>query len=850
MKKIIFASLLTFVMIGCGGSSEPTEVVKNIQLKGVASDDLIVNGIVKAYGANDSSKTILDEGRTSNTDGSYILDVAYDGVIVVEVTCDSASRMLTPSGNKIDCAPNLELHSAAAVTPTSGSVKVNISPLTEAVVQRMETLGSADIKPEHLQTASQNIKDMFGVDPVVDNPLEGDYSGIIASFHEVAKNTTGKTITDVINEIAEDLKDGEAGDSNLTKGLAQKMKDQNLTNNIADNNGTFDPVTNALAFTSDELVGHTFYLVENVDFGKLEVNATHTKWTNMLNEDEYDTNPYVIEDGKLKFADGSTIERFVKTANYSVVRPVGESINIFLFDSENAAKSKISQLSANFAQEVQDSQTDSKKSHTGFELTSLTTTIVDDELVIKVKTKGDIQNALDTVANTTDYANILWIGINNYYEFGLMAGGSHYMVKQVRADGEFEGEINGTVAGYTYSLLPGNKGVELYVPLASLDRIDNIFTSTLIVRAEVAEDDTTDNEEGEENDENSYDKIETFVTLKTIPITHDMFDNKTFYNSWIEDGQTVYNKIQTSATDINSTEQKGDQITPNNGTFTISNGKVHAVMDDGNSELSVLDLKADHVTVMYKGDNEIGIEPWYFAKPAGFPSFIQGEGNHAPTISLVYPPITLAGISLPMKMVDFNDSDQDALTMGITSLPSSGTLQVNGENAAVGQTIALSNLQSVVYIPTDDFNGTVTSEINVTDGIDTATKEVNITVLDKSNTLSIPTLDGKTFYTRNTNDDNSINYNKVDFNTTHITVVIKNFTVADVNETVVIPYEISSDSKVLTTDEEGTDDDMTAYLLKIVDLPDRKLWKFGAEYDNGDKSIEIWYTSKPAGFPF
>jgi hypothetical protein len=831
-------------MMGCGGSSDPSQQNDDkIKINGIASDDLIVNGVVKAYGANDVSKTVLDEGRTSNTDGSYTLDVVYDGVVVVEVICDSASKMLTPTGNRIDCAPDLKLHSAAAVKPTSGAVKVNVSPLTEAVVKRMETLGTSSVAPEHLVEASEDIEEMFGVDPIADSPLEGDYSNIIASFHALDENLTDKSITDIINDIADDLKDGKAGDSEIISDLAKKMKEKNLINNIADNNGTFDPEVNTLDFSSDELIGHTFYVVENVDYGQLDFNATHTKWTSMFNTDEYDIGSYVIENGKLKFADGSMIERFVKTDSYSVVRPTGKDINIFIFDSEDAAEAKISQLSANFFQEVQDSQTDNKKSHKGFELTSLKTTIVDNKLVIEVKTKGDIQNALDTVANTPNYANILWIEINDYYEFGLMANGDHYMQKLIRTDGEFVGENEGVVAGYTYRLLSGNKGVELSVPLSSLDRIDNILTSTLMVRAEVGEDDMTVNAEGEENDENIYDTIESFVQLKTIPITSTMFANKIFYNSWIDNGQIVYGKIQTTATDINATEQKGNLITNNNGTYTISNGKVSAVMDDGNSELSVLSVKSDHVIVLYQGqsEQEIGIEPWYFSKPSGFPSFIQGEGNHAPTISIAYPPITLEGIPLDMKMIGFNDLDQDDLTMGVMSLPSNGKLQINGSDAVVGQTISLNQIQSVMYLSNNDFNGTVTSEINVTDGIDTAIRDINITVLNKNSTLSITTnmLNNKTFYNKNINEnDESIEYFKLDFNTTHVIIdkvtVLSNISGEDTEN---LEYNINN--KILQFG------DSKLYLLKNID----RLWKFGAEYNDEDKSIEVWYTNKPDDFP-
>ena len=823
--------LLATLVIGCG-SSGPT--IQKTAISGFAVDDLIIDGDVVVYPAGNPSN-ILERGKTDHFNGAYRLNVGYDGVVVVEVTCGTEGKMKNPATGAIkSCEQDLALHSAAAVTPTSGSVKVNVSPLTEAVVQRMETLGESGVTPEHLESATDDIKGMFGVDPIEDNPIEGDYSGIVSSFHALAESTD-KSITDVINEIAEDLKDGEAGDdSNLTQGLAQEMQEQNLTNGIADNNGTFNPAINALTFTSEELVNHTFYAVEEVDYGRLDFNATKMKWTNMFDHSEYDVSAYTINGSKLRFSDGSEVERIVKTANYSVIKPINEDKNIYMYATEDAAKAKIRQISANFGQEVQDSQTDSAKSHAGFELTSFKTTVNDGDLVIEVKTKGDIKDALDTVTTTPNYANILWISINNYYEFGLMANDQSYMQKNIRTDGEFQGETNGTVAGYSYHLLLDNKGVELRVPLTSLERIEDVLNSALIVKAEVAEDDTTVNAEGEENDENSYDTIETFVTLKTIPVTAEMFANKTFYSRWMEQNGPVYEKLQTTTTDINSTEQNGNDITVTNGTYTIADGKVSVVMD-GTTVLSVLDVNADHVVIMYEEDSgDKGIDTWYFSKPQGFPSFVQGDGaNNAPTISLRYPPTTLAGIPLKMNMVDFNDSDGDSMTMGVVSLPANGTLQINGADATVGETVALSALQSVEYIPTSDFNGTVTSEINVTDGTDTTTLPINILVLDKNNTIALTTemLNNKTFYIM---DDEGAG--KLDFNATHAT-----FTTVTSRES--FPYSIVDGKKLVAGD-------MEAYLLRDVNLPNKKLWKLGAEYDNGDKMIEAWFITKPADFPF
>ena len=121
-SKHLVSALVAFLLVGCN-SSGPTKIVeKSSQISGIAVDDLILHGIAKAYPASNSSN-ILDESRTNNS-GAYLLDVSYNGVVLVEVTCDENSRMLNPKTNeRIACAENLELHSAAAVTPTSGLLR-------------------------------------------------------------------------------------------------------------------------------------------------------------------------------------------------------------------------------------------------------------------------------------------------------------------------------------------------------------------------------------------------------------------------------------------------------------------------------------------------------------------------------------------------------------------------------------------------------------------------------------------------------------------------------------------------------------------------------------------------------
>ena len=240
MTKFITLSTITamalFSIVGCGGGSSGGNSGTTTSLSGVAVDDLILNGVVRAYDASDKNNT-LATGRTSISDGSYTLNVDHDGIVVVEVTCDSNSRMYNPATDQNQTCPNgLELRSATKLTSENKSVKVNISPLTELIVRQMgDNPTSTDF-----QSAKNSVGVAFGIDPIGSSPVENtDYSGIINTLHEAA-DRTNQTLFDVIDDLEEDFEDGVLGDdNNITAQLATAMRDANISNNITLQEGNF-----------------------------------------------------------------------------------------------------------------------------------------------------------------------------------------------------------------------------------------------------------------------------------------------------------------------------------------------------------------------------------------------------------------------------------------------------------------------------------------------------------------------------------------------------------------------------------------------------------------------------------
>jgi hypothetical protein len=250
MIKIVAPSILAFMLIGCGGSNGSSATVPT-KINGVAVDDLIVDGVVKAYDKNDK---VLSQGRTSQTDGSYTLSVDHEGLVILEVTCDEKSKMLNPTTNKkVACEKNLKLHSAAVVEEKNKKVEVNISPVSELVVQKM----GDDISKDSFNDARSKVGVMFGLDPIAKNPTEGNYAEVISSFHDVAKENN-TTLSKVISDIAKDVEDNKVGEDATTKQLIAKMRDKNISNPLANSKKAYELPDNVASMSDVEMAKEFF----------------------------------------------------------------------------------------------------------------------------------------------------------------------------------------------------------------------------------------------------------------------------------------------------------------------------------------------------------------------------------------------------------------------------------------------------------------------------------------------------------------------------------------------------------------------------------------------------------------
>ena len=249
------AALLT--ACGGGGGNPPAAAqTASSKVSGIAVDDLILNGVVEAKNAKGD---ILATGRTSTIDGSYTLNVKYNGIVLLDVKCDNGSTMLNPETNSTSvCPADMSLRSIADVKEGVAQ-EVNISPLTDVVVARAKALAGENgvISTTAMETARSQIGIMFSVDPLADKPTEGTYSNIIDAIHKVADKDATKSVMDVTNDLADALDDGVAEGENVVKDLVEAMAAEHITNQLTNTNGIYTPPENPVAL-SDIKVAKTF----------------------------------------------------------------------------------------------------------------------------------------------------------------------------------------------------------------------------------------------------------------------------------------------------------------------------------------------------------------------------------------------------------------------------------------------------------------------------------------------------------------------------------------------------------------------------------------------------------------
>ena len=241
-KKLGLLGLVAsaFIVVGCGGGAPQKD--EKVTINGTAVDELILNGKVEATKPDSS---LLVEGRTSQTDGTYTLEIAnYTGPVIINVTCDANSSLLIGT-TKESCPSGLKMHSVANVD--GKSVTVNVSPLTDITYKLAQNGGA--ITEKSIETASNQVAAMFGVDPIKGDPTKGAYADTIKAFHDAAAADENLDLFGVIDHFVQDANDSVIDNSDA---LIRALHDNNVSNQLQ--SGDFTIPTNPASLSETKKV--------------------------------------------------------------------------------------------------------------------------------------------------------------------------------------------------------------------------------------------------------------------------------------------------------------------------------------------------------------------------------------------------------------------------------------------------------------------------------------------------------------------------------------------------------------------------------------------------------------------
>jgi len=251
-----------------------------------------------------------------------------------------------------------------------------------------------------------------------------------------------------------------------------------------------------------------FYTYDR-EIAMLSFTKTDILWEALFSTERDEPTPYTIENNEIVTTDeGEEVRLTLEAEDANSLTFVAGEERMVLYKTLEAFQSYLATLVPEDGIKI-DKSDDSQNSNVvddGFELTSLKTTIEEENIVIEVHAKGSILDALKTTPRD-GFSNILWISISNDYEYGLLADGD-YLTKDHWVDGEFHEGV--PVEGYHSEIL-ADGGVKLTLPLSALSEEIQSF-GYLNITAEIADDYNNENGADESRDEeHSFDLIETIL---------------------------------------------------------------------------------------------------------------------------------------------------------------------------------------------------------------------------------------------------------------------------------------------------------------------------------------------------
>jgi hypothetical protein len=259
-------------------------------------------------------------------------------------------------------------------------------------------------------------------------------------------------------------------------------------------------LTATVPFTTDLISGNSFY---SKDFTVATFTDSSVTFLGLNPEESQGAIPYIIDaDGHLIIGGETVVELLEVTTDYVVMRVDGKVETFYTSETALlAATLPFSGPEISVSDDLNDSMDASSRA--GNELSALSVRLDDANnsvLVITVTASGDIQEALASAPYDVNYSNVIWIDINNYLEFGLLADGA-FLNQDIYTDGNF---TNGTaVSSQEYSYSVSGSTLTLNMPLSLLNS-----QSLLYVKAQIGSDlDNAFDSQIEVSDDVTYDGV-------------------------------------------------------------------------------------------------------------------------------------------------------------------------------------------------------------------------------------------------------------------------------------------------------------------------------------------------------
>lgn len=270
--------------------------------------------------------------------------------------------------------------------------------------------------------------------------------------------------------------------------------------------------TTSTTLTKSMLEGKTFYLDDVNEISTLTFNNNQITWSVLFSNEGDSPSTYQVANNEIIIENEEEPIKFIKEESDKLIFSIGNE-RIILFKTMNDLKNSLEASIPNNGLVI-DPTNDSKDSnvqHDGFELTSLKTEIVNDNLVITVKAKGNILEALQTTPRA-GFGNILWISISNDYEFGLMSNGKDYLTKN-HWDSNHNWQSYDNQVQVTHNTVVSNNSVKITLALSEFSTEIRNF-EYIHVGVQMADDhNDPDGYDESTDEEHIFDEISTVVKV-------------------------------------------------------------------------------------------------------------------------------------------------------------------------------------------------------------------------------------------------------------------------------------------------------------------------------------------------